>query len=156
MSCRLRLHMSLSGPLSLSYKGQKTVHGGPDFLHCPVQHCIAETPWERRQRNKHNAWVRKTNAERYSQRCDFLHRMKASFSLPPYALRAPDIAGHGHVNSLGSTWLPWYADRCWTPAAGCILPCKTLVCHKILQSLTELSALTRSCSSTLNSGSRIF
>lgn len=45
-----------------------------------MQHCVAETPWERRQRNKHNAWVRKTNAERYSQRCDFLHRMKASIS----------------------------------------------------------------------------
>ena len=42
-----------------------------------VQHCIAEMPWERWQRNKYKAWVRKTNAERYSQRCDFLHRLKA-------------------------------------------------------------------------------
>ena len=44
-----------------------------------------ETRWERWQRKQHNQWVRKTNAENYSQRCDFQNKMRvrpSAFVLP--------------------------------------------------------------------------
>ena len=41
-----------------------------------MQHCTTETPWERRRRLRNNKQIRKTNAEHYSQRCDFLNRMR--------------------------------------------------------------------------------
>lgn len=44
-----------------------------------------ETRWERWQRKQHNQWVRKTNAENYSQRCDFQNKMRvrpSGVSLP--------------------------------------------------------------------------
>lgn len=41
-----------------------------------MQHCTTETPFERKRRLRNNKQIRKTNAEHYSQRCDFLNRMK--------------------------------------------------------------------------------
>ena len=50
-----------------------------------------ETRWERWKRKQHNQWVRKTNAENYSQRCDFQNKMR---------VRAADI---GSCHSLSAT-----------------------------------------------------
>ncbi len=48
-----------------------------------AQHCTTETPYERKRRVKHNKLIRKTNAEHYSQRCDFLNRMRVRLSFFP-------------------------------------------------------------------------
>ena len=54
---------------------------------CTAQSGSPETRWERWQRKQHNQWVRKTNAENYSQRCDFQNKMRVRPS--PYILPLP-------------------------------------------------------------------